>query len=93
MPLALADRRLEKMQALAVERGHRRIIHLVGRDPQHFLFETDRVAGGSGLKSDPAVLIESRFGVGCGNMTLAGPHDRQRVERPGTPERACRTAW
>src|SRR5882757_7851378 len=27
---ALADRGLQKMQALAVERGHRRVVHLVG---------------------------------------------------------------
>src|ERR1700738_535205 len=35
---ALADRGLQKMQALAVERGHRRVVHLVGGDLEHLVF-------------------------------------------------------
>src|SRR5229473_8352855 len=57
--LALADRGLQKVQALAVERGHRGIIHLVGRDLEHLVFEIDGVAGRSGLEARFAVLIES----------------------------------
>src|SRR3977135_1029224 len=54
--LALADRGLQKMQALAVERGHRRIVHLVGGDLEHLVLEVDGIAGGPGLAGAPAAV-------------------------------------
>src|ERR1700732_3043167 len=54
-----ADRGLQKMQAFAVERGHRRVVHLVGGDLEHLVFETDGIAGGPGLKASPVILVEA----------------------------------
>src|ERR1700676_3774570 len=54
--LALADRGLQKMQALAVERGGRRIVHLVGGHFQHLVLEVDGVARRPGLEPALAVI-------------------------------------
>src|SRR5581483_11715428 len=51
----LADRGLQEMQALAVERGHRRIVHLVGGHLHHLLLQAHRIAGGPRLEADLAV--------------------------------------
>src|SRR5215471_10874929 len=76
---ALADRGLQKMQALAVERGGRRVIHLVGGNLHHLLFEADRVAGGPGLEAHLLILIEAVAARGRRDMRRAGaPHG----ERP-----------
>src|ERR1700686_564378 len=56
--LALADRGLQEMQALAVERGHRRVVHLVGGNLEHFVFQIDGIAGGPGLETCLAVLCK-----------------------------------
>src|SRR4030081_3598596 len=56
--LTLAYRRLQKMQALAVKRSDRRIVHLVGGDLEHLLLEIDGVTGGPGLEPRLAVLVE-----------------------------------
>src|ERR1700759_641535 len=65
----LADRGLQQMQALAVERGHGRIIHLVAGDLHHLLFQAHRVAGGPRLETGAAVGVETpgrRPSGGCG---------------------------
>jgi len=43
---ALADSGFQEPQAAAVERGRRRIIHLVGGNLEHLVLEIDGVAGG-----------------------------------------------
>ena len=45
-PSALADRGLEEAEAALIERGRGLIVHLVGGDLDHLVFEVDRVAGG-----------------------------------------------
>src|SRR5882724_5023194 len=80
---ALADRRLQQMQALAVERGGRRVVHLVGRDLEHFLFQADGVAGGPGLETDLLVLIETFARARWPDMRGAGAQHRQRPHRAG----------
>src|SRR4029077_9689257 len=69
--LALADRGLQQVQALRIERGHRGIIHLVGGDLEHLVFEIDGVAGRSGLEARFAVLIE-RVATAIGGRDMAG---------------------
>ena len=51
MPSASLDQR----QAARVERGHRVVVHLVGRHLHHLVFEVDRVAAGPHLVADVAV--------------------------------------
>src|SRR5450631_2780250 len=73
----LADRGFEKMQALAVERGDRGVIHLVGRDLEHLVFEIDGIAGWPGLEPAlAAVLLETLSGSRRGDMRGAGAHHR-----------------
>src|SRR3954471_6891496 len=59
LALAFADRGLEQVQALRIERGRRRIIHLVAGGLHHLLFEIDGVARGAGLEPRIPVLVES----------------------------------
>src|SRR5882724_8915330 len=80
---ALADRRLQQMQALAVERGGRRVVHLVGGDLEHFLFQADGVAGGPGLKAGSAILVEALARAGQPDVTRAGAQHRQWPHRAG----------
>src|SRR5258707_7583984 len=77
----LADRGLQKMQAFAVERGHRRVVHLVGGDLEHLVFEIDGIAGGPGLESSLAILREALSATRRSNMTGRGAHHRQRSHR------------
>src|SRR3978361_577901 len=56
---ALADRGFQKVQAFAVERGGRRVVHLVGGHFQHLLLEADRVAGRPGLEACLSILPEA----------------------------------
>src|ERR1700759_3080399 len=57
-PSTLADRGLQQMQALAVERGHGRIIHLVGGGLHHLLFQPHRMACRPRLEAGAAVDVE-----------------------------------
>src|ERR1022692_877469 len=80
--LALADRGLQQMQALAVERGDGRVVHLVGRDLEHLVFEIDRIAGGPRLETRLAILVEALAAAAGGrDMRGAGAHHRQRSHR------------
>src|SRR5882757_2565696 len=80
--LALADRGLQKMQALAVERGGRRVVHLVGGHFQHLVLEVDGVAGGPGLEAALAAIpCEGRTAAGYCQMAGRGAHHRQRPPR------------
>src|SRR5665213_718670 len=79
---ALADRGLQQMQALAVERGDRRIVHLVGAYLHHLLFETDGIAGRPRLEAHLAVLVKTvRAAAGRNDMRGAGAHHRERAHR------------
>src|SRR6185295_6444196 len=78
---ALADRGLEKMQALAVERSHRRVVHLVGGDLEHLVLEIDGVAGGPGLETRLAIQREALSTTRRCNVTGRGTHHRQRSSR------------
>src|SRR5436190_709174 len=69
--LALSDRCLEQVQALAVERGHRRVIHLIGRNLEHLVLEIDGVAGGTRLKAGLAILVEG-VATAIGGRDMAG---------------------
>src|SRR6266481_5658545 len=80
---ALADRGFEKMQALAVERGHRRVVHLVGGNLEHLVLEIDRIAGGPGLEACLAIQREALSDTGRSNMAGRGAHHRQRSHRSG----------
>src|SRR5260221_1885069 len=80
---ALADRGLQKMQALAVERGHRRVVHLVGRHLEHFVLEIDGIAGGPGLEACLSGQREALSAARWSNMTGRGAHHRQRTHRSG----------
>src|SRR5205085_10900199 len=82
--LALSDRGLEKVQALAVERGHRGVIHLVGRDLEHLVLEIDGVAGGARLEAGLAVLVETiATAIGGRDMAGRGSHHGQGPHRFG----------
>src|SRR4249920_2511565 len=48
---ALSDGGFEQAEAAAVERSRRGVIHLVGRDLQHLVFQIDRIAGRFGHKA------------------------------------------
>src|SRR5260370_12789489 len=74
----LADRGLQKMQALAVERGHRGVVHLVGGDLEHLVFEIDGIAGGPGLESSLAILREALSAARRSNMAGPRAHPRHR---------------
>src|SRR5215212_5942234 len=77
--LTLADRGLQKMQALAVERGHGGIVHLVGGNLEHLVFQCDGVAGGPGLENRLAVLLKGLSGSArLLDMRGAGAHHCQR---------------
>src|SRR5260370_17931555 len=80
---ALADRGLQKTQALAVERGHRRVVHLVGRHLEHFVLEIDGIAAGPGLEACLAIQREALSAARWSNMTGRGAHHRQRTHRSG----------
>src|SRR6202140_613564 len=77
----LADRGLQKMQALAVERGHRRVVHLIGGDLEHLVFEIDGIAGGPGLETGLAVLRKTLSATRRSHMPGRGAHHRQRSHR------------
>src|SRR4029077_20886668 len=80
--LALADRGLEKVQALAVERGDRGVVHLVGRDLEHLVLEIDGVAGRARLEAGPAVLVETVVAaIGRRDMAGRGAHHRELPHR------------
>src|SRR6476660_4515990 len=79
--LTLADRGLQKMQALAVERGDGRIVHLVGRDLEHLVFQTDGIAGRPGLETAVAILREVLSATRGSNMRRGGTRQRQRPRR------------
>src|SRR5579871_4496518 len=80
--LALADRSFQQMQALAVERGDRRIIHLVGGYLHHLFLETDAIAGGLGLEADLAVDVEgAAAAAGWRDMARTRLHHGQRSHR------------
>src|SRR6476660_2887629 len=81
--LALADRGLQKMQALAVERGHRRVVHLVGRHLEHFVLEIDGIAAGPGLEACLAIERKALSAARWSNMAGRGAHHRQRSRRSG----------
>src|SRR5437868_13105499 len=79
--LALANRGLQEMQALAVERGRRRVIHLVRGNLQHLVFEIDGIAGGPRLEAAPAaVVVKTVGGAGGRDVAGAGPQHRQRSQ-------------
>src|SRR5258708_25234849 len=80
---AFADRGLQKMQALAVERGHRRVVHLVGRYLEHFVLEIDGIAAGPGLEACLAIQREALSAARWSNMAGRGAHHRQRSHRSG----------
>src|SRR4051812_30406000 len=81
---ALADRGFQKMQALAVERGGGRVIHLVGGHFEHLLLKADRVAGRPGLESGFSILPEIlRAAARRRDMAGRGAHHRQRPHRTG----------
>src|SRR5262245_64418826 len=85
---ALADRGLDEAKTAAVERGRRRIVHLVGGDLQHLVLEIDGVAGGPGQEPAPAaVMLEARSGVGGTHMAGGGLGHGQR--RHATSERGA----
>src|SRR2546429_9999240 len=88
--LALSDRGLEKVQALAVERGHRGVIHLVGRDLEHLVLEIDGVAGRARLEAGLAVLVET-VATAIGGRGIAGGRGRPFHRAPPFPRRgrAC----
>ena len=72
------------MQALAVERGHRGVIHLVGRDLEHLVLEIDGVAGRARLEAGLAVLVETvATAIGGRDMAGRGAHHCQRPHRSG----------
>src|SRR3954465_13189487 len=80
--LALADRGLQKMQALAVQRGHGGIVHLVGGDLEHLVFQRHRVARRPGLEHRLSVLLEALSATArLLDMGGAGPQHRQRAHR------------
>src|SRR5204863_7014812 len=84
--LALADRGLQKMQALAVERSHRGIVHLVGGHLEHLVFQSDGVAGRPRLENPLPILFEGLPAAArWRDMRGAGAHHRQRSHRA----RAC----
>src|ERR1700710_1421578 len=56
---AFSDGGFQQSEAAAVERGRRRVIHLVGGDFQHLVFQIDGVAGGPRLVAGLAVLRET----------------------------------
>src|SRR3977135_3778954 len=80
---ALSDGGFQKPQAAAVERGCRRVIHLVSRDLEHLIFEIDRVAGRPGLESPLAIIPKALSPTRRCNMTAAGAHHGQRSRRSG----------
>src|SRR5258706_16028924 len=84
---ALADRGFEKMQTLAVERGRRRVVHLVSGNLEHLVFEIDGIAGGPDLEACLAIQREALSGTGRSNMTGRGAHHRQRSRRSGAGAR------
>src|SRR5437879_2762529 len=76
---ALADRGFDEAKAAAVERGHRRIVHLVGGDLQHLVLEIDGIAGGAGLEGAlAAVMLETRPGFRGTHVAGAGARHRKR---------------
>src|ERR1700752_852370 len=76
---ALADRGLDEAKAAAVERGHRRIVHLVGGDLQHLVLEIDGVAGRPGQEGALAgVMLETRPCVRRDQVAGAGARHRKR---------------
>src|SRR3990170_4787465 len=81
---AFSDGGLQQAQAAAVERGCRRVIHLVGGDLEHLVLQVDRVAGRPGLETALAVGVESLSAPGHRNMTGTGAHHRQRPHRSGS---------
>src|ERR1700709_1974662 len=53
---AFSDGGFQQTEAAAVERGRRRIVHLVGGNLEHLVFEIDGVAGGPGLETALAAV-------------------------------------
>src|SRR3954465_15430843 len=53
---AFADGGFQQPEAAAVERGSGRVIHLVGGNFQHLVFEIDRVAGRLGQEAALAAI-------------------------------------
>src|SRR6478609_5503646 len=78
---ALADRGLDEPEAAAVERGHGRIVHLVGGDLQHLLLEIDGVAGRAGLEGVlAAIIVEALAAAARGrDVAFGGAHHRKRA--------------
>src|SRR5438132_2416786 len=78
---AFADRGLDEAKAAAVERGRRRIVHLVGGDLQHLVLEIDGIARGPGLEAAlAAVMVKGlRSPARRGDVAGAGAHHRERT--------------
>src|SRR4051812_28534440 len=68
---ALSDCGFDEPEAAAVERGHRRIVHLVGGDLQHLILEIDGVAGGAGQKAALAAVVVERLACSAGGRDVA----------------------
>src|SRR5204863_5869 len=70
---AFSDGGFEQPEAAAVERSRRGVIHLVGRNLQHLVFQIDRIAGRLGQKAVlAAVSPETLSAAGDADMGGAG---------------------
>ena len=79
---ALSDSGFEQAETAAVERSGRGVIHLVGRDLQHLVFQIDRIAGRLGQKAIlAAVSPETLPAPGDADMGGAGAHHAKRAHR------------